>query len=83
MLFVAWCESSLPIATIPISEFADVLFIPNAAIWAVIIRDKEGFSTIPNRVPSPTQIMQRWHVGLPMHFILSVNAREIVALPAA
>ncbi len=42
-LFLAWCESPLPIATIPIAVFADVQLGPHAAIWAANVPDKERY----------------------------------------
>jgi hypothetical protein len=42
-LFLAWCQSSLRIATIPISQFANVQLDPEAAIWAANVPDKERY----------------------------------------
>jgi hypothetical protein len=42
-LFLAWCESPLPIATISISEFANVQLDGRAAIWAANVPDKERY----------------------------------------
>jgi hypothetical protein len=42
-LFLAWCECSLRIATIPIWEFADAELNPRAAIWAANVPDKETY----------------------------------------
>jgi hypothetical protein len=42
-LFLAWCESPLQIATIPISQFANVQLDNQAAIWAANVPDKERY----------------------------------------
>ena len=42
-LFLAWCESSLPIATIPFSEFADVALGAHSAIWTANVPDKASY----------------------------------------
>jgi hypothetical protein len=42
-LFLAWCESPLKIATIPISQFANVQLDTHAAVWAANVPDKERY----------------------------------------
>ena len=42
-LFLAWCESPLWIATIPISQFANVQLDGHAAIWAANVPDKDRY----------------------------------------
>ena len=42
-LFLAWCECSFRIATIPISEFADAGLNSRAAIWSANVSDKDTY----------------------------------------
>ena len=53
-LFLAWCESPLPIANIPIAVFADVQLDGHSAIWAANVPDKERVSFLPGRVQATT-----------------------------
>ena len=42
-LFLAWCESPLKVATIPLFQFANTQLDPRAAIWAAIGPRKEAY----------------------------------------
>jgi hypothetical protein len=42
-LFLAWCESRLHVAALPLEQYVNTYLDPDAAIWAAIGTDKEGY----------------------------------------